>query len=423
MRPLDLGRRSSDEYVAPPLSPSVTEAARRAREAIERLRTGGALSRREVLASAAASAAVLSALTACSREERASRGAPEPGGGFAAPGGGDAVIDPAEAAEALARGGPVVDVQLHFLDPARNADFGGGFPQASCGAADWRACFSAEALVSLVFDQSDTQVGLLSGLPITGADSPLSIEVMDDARRRLESAGGGRRLLLQAPVHPAAGPLDQALDAMAADAATYPVAGWKTYTSLGPYRLDDERGDALLDQAVRLGRPVVAVHKGVAGEDPAASPADIGPAARAHPGAQLVVYHSGWEPTAPEGPFAAGRPERELRGVDRLIASLKAAGIGPEGNVYAELGTTWFNVARDPDAAAHVLGKLLAQLGPRRILWGTDSIWYGSPQGQIDAFRTFQISERLQEQHGYPALTDEAKALILGGNARRLYGI
>ncbi len=116
-------------------------------------------------------------------------------------------------------------------------------------------------------------------------------------------------------------------------------------------------------------------------------------------------------------------PAERQRGVDRLVTSLLNAAIGPGGNVYAELGSTWFNLTRNLDAAAHVLGKLLIQLGPERILWGTDSIWYGSPQGQIDAFRAFTISEAFQEQFGYPALTNETKALILGGNAARLYGI
>jgi hypothetical protein len=38
--------------------------------------------------------------------------------------------------------------------------------------------------------------------------------------------------------------------------------------------------------------------------------------------------------------------------------------------------------------AAHGIGKLLAHLGEDNVLWGTDSIWYGSPQDQIQAFRT-----------------------------------
>ena len=60
---------------------------------------------------------------------------------------------------------------------------------------------------------------------------------------------------------------------------------------------------------------------------------------------------------------------------------------------------------RDPDEAAHVLGKLLERVGDDRVLWGTDSIWYGSPQNQIEAFRNFQISNEFQDTFGYPELT------------------
>ena len=56
-------------------------------------------------------------------------------------------------------------------------------------------------------------------------------------------------------------------------------------------------------------------------------------------------------------------------------------------------------------------------------MWGTDAIWYGSPQAQIMAMRAFQISEQFQEQYAYPALTDEVKAAIFGLNAARLFGI
>jgi hypothetical protein len=80
-------------------------------------------------------------------------------------------------------------------------------------------------------------------------------------------------------------------------------------------------------------------------------------------------------------------------------------------------------VLRDPEAAAHTVGKVLSAVGPERVLWGTDSIWYGSPQDQIDAFRAFEISEDAQEAFGYPALTPEVKQAIFGGNAARLHGI
>ena len=161
------------------------------------------------------------------------------------------------------------------------------------------------------------------------------------------------------------------------------------------------------------------------------------------------MYHSGYErdPDGAEGPYRqhpgspadrgprgllhprspaarAPRGERdELEGVDRLVASCAAAGIGAGGNVYAELGSTWYLVARRPDEAAHVLGKLLVALGPERIVWGTDSTWYGSPQPLIDAFRAFTIPESFQERYGYPPLTDAMKDMILGANATTVYGI
>ena len=102
---------------------------------------------------------------------------------------------------------------------------------------------------------------------------------------------------------------------------------------------------------------------------------------------------------------------------------MRKAGLGHGSNVYAELGSTWRFLMRDPDSAAHALGKLLKYLGPDNILWGTDSIWYGSPQDQIQAFRSFQISAELQERHGYPALTPDTRARIFGRNALRLYPV
>ena len=47
-----------------------------------------------------------------------------------------------------------------------------------------------------------------------------------------------------------------------------------------------------------------------------------------------------------------------------MSAATAGAGVGPGANVYAELGSTWFLVARRPTEAAHVLSKLLAAVGP-----------------------------------------------------------
>jgi predicted TIM-barrel fold metal-dependent hydrolase len=162
------------------------------------------------------------------------------------------------------------------------------------------------------------------------------------------------------------------------------------------------------------------VHKGLSDQARYGSPVDIGPAAAAHRDVSIVVYHSGFEVGRREGPYTA---ERADVGVNRLITSLRNAGIGPGENVYAELGSTWWHLLRRPDEAAHVLGKLLIAVGEDNILWGTDSIFYGSPQGQIEAFRAFQIPEEMRARFGYPELTRAIKAKILGWNAARLYGI
>ena len=57
------------------------------------------------------------------------------------------------------------------------------------------------------------------------------------------------------------------------------------------------------------------------------------------------------------------------------------------------------------------------------MLWGTDCLFYGSPQPLIQAMRTFQISEEFRERYGYPKLTKELKAKILGLNGAALYGV
>jgi len=49
------------------------------------------------------------------------------------------------------------------------------------------------------------------------------------------------------------------------------------------------------------------------------------------------------------------------------------------------------------------LGRSSKRFGVDHVLWGTDSIWYGTPQWQIEAFRRFQIPDQLIEQQSLPA--------------------
>ena len=89
-------------------------------------------------------------------------------------------------------------------------------------------------------------------------------------------------------------------------------------------------------------------------------------------------------------------------------------------NCYAEIGTTWASsVVTFPTIAAHILGQLMKFLGEDRIVFGSDSVWYGSPQWQIEALWRFQIPEELRKKYGYPELTEQAKRKILGLTSAR----
>ena len=61
--------------------------------------------------------------------------------------------------------------------------------------------------------------------------------------------------------------------------------------------------------------------------------------------------------------------------------------------------------------------------GEDHLIWGTDSIWGGSQQSQIERFRRFQISDEVAEKYGYKKLTPAIKAKVFGLNAARLYKI
>jgi predicted TIM-barrel fold metal-dependent hydrolase len=428
--PIKFGPCANDEYAPLPLSAFVLEVMRRARDAVEvnARRTG--VSRRRFLLSACGAATTLLALDACSREAHKSSGR-RPGGSFRIPP--EATTEPTTAEQVLGGSEFVFDVQGHLLDhtldPQALAEFdliAAGFPQRGCGEHEPRDCFSIEHFLEEMFLRSDTNMVVLSAVPLPLAHDPLSPAVMAETRRLLGMLCHDDRVLLHGKVAPTTASLPVVLAGMEELAHRLPIVGWKSYTHLlGPgWWLDDHQasapqvGEAVIRKAVELGVPRIAVHKGLVS---AAynSPVDVGPAAKAHPDASFLVYHSGFELQNAEGPYRADVD----RGTDRLVTSLVRSGVGPNQNVYADLGTTWWQVMRDPTQAAHLLGKLLTHVGSDNVVWGTDSIWYGSPQDQIQAFRSFEISQEFQERFGYPALTKDLKAKVLGLNGARVYGV
>src|SRR5262249_40712739 len=93
-------------------------------------------------------------------------------------------------------------------------------------------------------------------------------------------------------------------------------------------------------------------------------------------------------------------------------------------NIYFELGST-FNMlsAAAPEPCLHALGQMIQTAGADHILWGTDCIWGGSPQSQIDRIRRLKMTDELMTKYKYPQLTDEIKNQILGLNAARLFNV
>ena len=350
-------------------------------------------------------------------------------------GGGDAGFDvdagmmqDAGACEPLTGDEFIFDVQTHHVNPNGSWRQGGGFegalggfPQSGCGDADFVDCFDADHYIRELFVNSDTAVAVLSQVPAVPGNSPLETEEAAVTREIVNRMTDSERLLIHGIVVPDRGPAQ--LDGMQALKEEQRISAWKVYTQFGGWRLDDEAiGIPFIEKARELDVKLICAHKGLSqfGLSPSISSADdIGLVAPMFPDVSFIVYHSGFEVNVPEGPYD---PTAE-QGVDTLVRAVVDNGIGQQGNVYAELGSTWRFVMTRPDAAAHVLGKLLLYLGEDRILWGTDSIWYGTPQDQISAFRAFEIPESMQETYGYPALTDGAKQKILGLNAASLYGV
>jgi predicted TIM-barrel fold metal-dependent hydrolase len=424
--PIKLDSTSNGEFMPQPLSEIETVANRNALEGATRIAARVGQNRRSFLTSVCGAAATLLAFN------RAFAAAGHRGGFYDLPE--LAAFEPA-AASALTGEEFIFDVQNHCVDPRaawRDLQDGQRW-QFSLGLFDQKdkcspgsvECFSANQLVKDVFLDSDTDVSVVTALWGARGGNPAPTEYLDEAREIVAATLGSRRALMHGGVMPNE---PGAFDYMDIQAQHYKVAAWKLYPQWGPagvgYDMDDEQfGIPFIEKARQTGIKTVCAHRGVPLPFLAyahSHPGDIARVAKRYPDMTFVCYHSGFEPGRREGPYA---PDSD-QGMDRLIAAHQAAGFQRnQGNLYAEMGALWKYHMRDPDAAAHVMGKLLKYFGEDRICWGTDCIWFGSPQDQIQAFRTFQISAEFQERFGYPAITPQARAKIFGLNAARIYGL
>ena len=292
-----------------------------------------------------------------------------------------------------------------------------------------------------IYLSSDTKVALLSGAP---SESPggamLSNDQMAAARDGVNSVTKGRRLLTHAvltPGHP--GWLDE-MDRVHADLKP---DGWKAYTVGEPfspshrrYRLDDEKlMYPAYQKMVAAGVTNFAIHKGLLPEDsdklmPGAESFaridDLTQAARDWPQINFIIYHAAYRtiPQPTEGEVARFEATGRIDWVSDLAELPARHGLT---NIYADTAASFaFTVLTHPRLAAALIGILAKGLGPDHVFWGTDSVWYGSPQWQIEALRRLNMPDDLQKRFGLPSLGDADGAFksgMLGLNAAPLYGL
>src|SRR5262245_55862346 len=330
-------------------------------------------------------------------------------------------IEAVDRAAAQERTGPPVfifDVQLHYVGAGYDPhDAEAGRPGAvSKGAllglrqsarrlnpklaADrgTMADLSWQNFVKEVFFDSETAIGLISTppgpYPQEAVVPPAEMTHIRDEINRITQS---RRMLAHGLITPQLGQAD--LDFMDMQAATLKVDAWKGYTGAAPkgfdrgWFVDDEKiAYPMLERARKLGVRRVCLHKGLP-LGPVADynhPRDVIKAARDFPDIDFLLYHAGLLGVG------AAKPSGEVPWTTEFCQmKKKEPGLR---NIYMELGSTFGQlVTTDPTACAHLLGQVVDAFGADHVLWGTDSIWYGSPQWQIEAFRRFEIPPALVE--------------------------
>jgi len=224
----------------------------------------------------------------------------------------------------------------------------------------------------------------------------------------------------------------------------HPVA-WKSYTIGDPFgpskyawRLDDEKlMYPFYEKVQKAGINTIAIHKGLmprdyekafAGTWQHATVDDLGQAAKDWPGMNFVIYHSAlrpWLADAPELEMAQFMKDGYIQWSTDLARIPEKFGVN---NVYAELGTTFASTAvTNPRFCAAFLGQLVNLMGPERVVWGTDSVWYGSPQWQIEALRRLEIPSDIMKSQGWKIQlggpNSEVKQKIFGANSSHLYNL
>lgn len=333
-----------------------------------------------------------------------------------------AAVDDAAAQEALAGREFIIDVHTHV--PWRSAGFTSentsergmyfvglldGLGKAM-GYANGLSDMDVHAFGRALYRDSDTAMAIVNPFGFRedyGGHDMNPIEEVAEARALWPE----RTILLGGGLTPNQG-VTQTLERLDYLVKEMKISGLKLYTfdstaNKGWWFDDEKLAYPIWERCRALGIRNIGCHKGIPfGQFMAryAHPEDLDRVADDFPDLNWIAFHSAWPYHAELAALKSFKPHRK--------------------NLYCELGSVFAaTVTNRPLECAHILGTLLRDLGPDHVMWGTDTPLWGVAQWQIDAFRKFQIPQRLVEGYGYPPLTDEIKRKIFGENAARLWDI
>ena len=359
----------------------------------------------------------------------------------------------ANARAASLKGQFIMDMHTHFLrDDTRLQGFVRS--REAVGRAGWNPALvgKPQTLEDLKFANyfkeiyldSDTQVALISG---SGSEEPrdwfLTNEMKAQARQDVNGKAGARRMFSHAIFMPGTpGWLDKVdadLERLAPDSFKGYTVGDNTNKHLArhPWHLDDEKllypfYEKLVKAArTRPSLANVCVHKGlfpasVTAQFPHlvqyADVRDVARAAKDWPQLNFIIYHSGYR----AGPTAPSWEQFDRSGrIDWVTDLAEIPARHGVTNVYGDLGQIFAqSTVAEPRLCAAMMGQLIKGLGADHVVWGTDAVWTGAPQWQIEALRRLEIPEEMQRRHGFAPLgpaDGPVKSAIFGGNSARLY--
>ena len=358
----------------------------------------------------------------------------------------------------------IIDVQAHFTNGAalafRNSEFVKNMGFQLKNDAD---SYSFKTFVKEMYFDSDTSITVISGVPSReelrdkdgkvlegaartpgGSGRVLPSWVMFEARKQINDLAGSQRALNQGNLAPnhywdkVANQIDKAscLEQMEREIKVYGISSWKWYCHTDPartgqgFQVDDDNAQWFIEESRKRGIKLISVHKGYSYQSRTlghlANPKDIEKAALRNPDFNFVVYHSAIKHGSSEPNWLESNKYDPKTGDfewHSILMDIKKR--NPKiNNVYCEVGSFFNTLAIvHPEMCMHGMGKNIKTYGSDHVVWGTDCLWWGSPQWGIDAFKRFQITDEFCEKFGYKKLTKDDKAKIFGLNAARLYNV